>query len=53
MLKFDCDGYMITIDRVDGENFAGSWEHYSFGIPIGKNGKPIPEPSGHFCAVKR
>jgi hypothetical protein len=53
MLQFDGDGYMITIDRVDGENFAGSWEHYSFGIPIGKNGKPIPEPSGHFCAVKR
>jgi hypothetical protein len=53
VIQRDGFGFMMTIDRLDGERFFGSWEHYSFGIPIGRDGKAKPEPAGHFCAVRR
>jgi hypothetical protein len=53
LMQFDGFGHSLVIDRVEGDQLFGSWESYSFGIPVGRDGKPIPEPAGHFCAVKR
>ena len=53
LFQLDGFGYTMKIDRVAGDRFFGSWEHYSFGIPVGKDGKPRPEPAGHFCAARR
>ena len=52
LFQLDGSGFRLTIDRIRGDSLFGHWEHYSFGIPF-RNGKPIPEPAGHFCAVRR
>jgi hypothetical protein len=53
MLQFDGFGYAFTVDRIQGDMLFGVWEHYSFGIAVDRNGKPLPEPAGHFCAARR
>ena len=53
VFQLDGSGIGLTIDRISGGELFGHWEHYSFGIPIGRDGKPIPEPAGHFCAVRQ
>jgi hypothetical protein len=52
LLQFDGFGYAFTVDRVQGDLLFGVWEHYSFGTAIDNKGRPIPEPAGHFCAVR-
>jgi len=51
--QFDGFGYTFDIRRVEGDALFGQWTHYSFGIAIDVKGQAIPEPAGHFCAVRR
>ncbi|HEY0243228.1 MAG TPA: hypothetical protein VGC52_11260, partial [Gemmatimonadaceae bacterium] len=51
--QLDGSGYSVRVDRVENGRLFGYWEHYSFGIRVGRDGKPVPEPAGHFCAVAR
>ena len=53
MMQFDGFGYILKIRGSSPGMLFGQWEHYSFGIPIGKDGRAVPEPAGHFCAAKR
>ena len=48
--QLDGFGMLFVIRGVTDNELFGEWEHYSFGIPIGSDGKAKPEPSGHFCA---
>lgn len=53
MIQLDGSGMFLDIRRVAGDRLFGTWAHYSFGIPIDAQGNAIPEPAGHFCAVRR
>jgi hypothetical protein len=47
-------GSSLLIRAVSKDHLFGQWiEHYGgHGIPIGRDGKPIPFPAGYFCATK-
>jgi hypothetical protein len=52
LLQFDGSGLSLRVDRIESGMLFGFWERHAFGIRI-RDGKALPEPSGHFCAVRR
>ena len=53
MMQLDGFGFNFEIYGVSETGIFGSWEHYSFGVMVDSSGNPVPEPSGHFCAIRR
>jgi hypothetical protein len=53
MMQLDGFGFNFEIYGVSETGIFGSWEHYSFGVRVDSSGNPVPEPSGHFCAIRR
>ena len=52
--RLDGFGFSFKIRGVSEGQFFGQWSQYSSHfIPIDRDGRAIPQPAGHFCAVRR
>ncbi len=53
--NFNASSMSFRIRRVSNGLLFGEWEQYWYGhgIPVDKYGKAIPQPAGHFCAIRR
>jgi hypothetical protein len=52
VMQLDGSGMLLEIRDVGPDTFSGSWEHYSFGVPVDGDHERLAEPAGYFCARK-
>jgi hypothetical protein len=49
----DGSNVYLEITSVSPNGFAGTWSSKLSVIPLSNDGRALPDPKGHFCAVRR